>query len=343
MTGNATRLATTQCVAHSAPKEADPFGEAFSLEAARQWSRERVDAHAAVLARAGEAGADLAVTGEDIAALSGSATYLDDRTIFRTLVPDTSAYVHQVMGEVARRHRMHIVACFYEVEGDAIFNSAVLFGRDGEVIGRYHKVHLPVYETWMVSAGDSFPAFETDLGVVGMLICYDQMWPESAAACALNGARIICHPSAATLPDYHMRTRAMDYQVCYVSGTRRGSLIVAPNAKVLADAGEANDVFITADVDLATASIALEGFWETIYSGIRDHRERHLKLRRPDAYGILLDPNPPALRAYPPGGVANTPEAIQKVYQKQVAEYRRSSRGEQEQYHWRWSQEDEES
>jgi predicted amidohydrolase len=321
------------------PKEADPFGDAFSLDAARACSRERTDAHAAVLARAGEAGADIAVTGEDIAAISSAATYLDDPSIFRTLVPETADYSLEALGRVARTHHMHIVACFYEPDGDRIVNSAVLFGRDGEVIGRYYKVHLPVYETWQVAAGDAFPAFETDIGMVGMLICYDQMWPEATAACALNGARIICHPSAATLAAYQMQARAMDYQVFYVSGTGRGSRIVAPNAKLLADAGEENDVFITADVHIETASLAPEGFWETIYSGIRDHRERHLKLRRADAYGVLLDPNPPALRAYPSGGVANTPEKIQEVYESQRTEYRRWRAGEPARYHWRWSDE----
>ena len=339
MTDKKVKLAATQCVPHSVPDEADVFGDAFSLDAARARSRERIDAHAAVLARAGEAGADIAVTGEDIAALSNAATYLDDPSVFRALVPETAAYAYDVMGRIARRHRMHIVACFYEMEGDRAFNSAVLFGRDGEVIGRYYKVHLPVYETWQVTAGDAFPVFETDIGVVGMLICYDQMWPESVAACALNGARIICHPSAATLATYQMQARAMDYQVFYISGTGRGSRIVAPNAKLLADAGNENDAFITADVDIETASLPPEGYWETLYSGIRDHRERHLKLRRPDAYRVLLDPNPAALRAYPSGGVANTPERIREVYEKQVAEYRRWRAGEPGLYHWRWSEE----
>jgi hypothetical protein len=49
-------LAATQCVPHSMPEEADVFGDAFSLDAARAWSRERIDAHAAVLARAARGG-----------------------------------------------------------------------------------------------------------------------------------------------------------------------------------------------------------------------------------------------------------------------------------------------
>ena len=330
-------LATTQQSYREVPPEAMPFSDKFSLQAARDYARQQIEEHAALLAKAGAAGADLAVCGEDIAHLSYALTYLDDTSIFRTLVPETAAHAHEVIAAVARDKGLHIVACFYELEGDTIFNSAVLYGRRGEVVGRYHKVHLPVYETWQVTAGDSFPAFETDIGVVGMLICYDDMWSESAAACALNGARIICHPSAASPAEHRVRTRAGDEQVFYLTSTHFGSRIVAPNGKVLADAGDARDAIVTADVNVKTASLAPENFWEYLYSGIRDHRERHLKLRRPDSYGPLLAARPPALEAYPAGGVAATPEAIQEVYQKQKEDFLRGLRGEKQYYTWKWS------
>ena len=207
-------------------------------------------------------------------------------------------------------------------------------------MGRYRKVHIPVYESWLVTAGDAFPAFETDVGVVGMLICYDDMWAESTAACALNGARIICHSSAASPAEYRVRTRAKDAQVFYLTSTKFGSRIVSPNAEVLADAGDGSDVVVIADADVEKASLAPENYWEYIYSGIRDHRERHLKLRRPDAYGVLVDPTPPALNAFPPGGLATTPEAIREVYENQKEDYRRGMRGEKQKYTWRWSAEE---
>ncbi len=233
---------------------------------------------------------------------------------------------------------MHVVACFFEPEGDRIRNAAVLFGRDGSVIGRYYKVHLPVYETWFVTAGDEFPAFETDIGTIGMLICYDDMWCESSAVCALNGARIICHPTAYSPPEYRVRTRSMDAQVFYLTSTRTGSRICAPNAKVLGDCGD-GDAIAAAEVDVAAGSLAPENYWEYLYSGIRDHRERHLKLRRPDAYRRLADDAPPALRAYPPGGLRTTQEAIREVYERQKEDYRRGLRGEKHHYTWEWSDE----
>jgi len=337
MSASRTILATTQSAWKPTPPEANPFSDVFSLDAARRSARARIEGAAKLLSDAGEAGADLAVTGEDIAGLSLAMTYLDDPAIFRALTVYSSGVAHDLIGVVARKHSMHVVACFYEIEGDRVFNSSVLVGRDGRAIGRYHKVHLPMYETWLVTAGDSFPVYQTDIGVVGMLICYDDMWSESCACCALNGARIICHSTAYNPPEYRVRTRAMDAQVFYLTATTSGSRICAPNSKVLADCGDKPEAFAIAEADIAGGSLAPENFWEYLYSGIRDHRERHLKLRRPDAYRMLLEANPPALAAYPPGGLVNTPEAIRAVYEKQKEQYRRSLQGEPERYTWQWS------
>lgn len=81
-------------------------------------------------------------------------------------------------------------------------------------------------------------------------------------------------------------------------------------------------------MDLARATLGPENYREYLYSGVRDHRERHLKVRRTDAYGAIVDPSPPALQAYPPGGPANTPEAIGAVYARRKEVYRGCLRGE---------------
>jgi len=149
-----------------------------------------------------------------------------------------------------------------------------------------------------------------------MLICYDQMWPESAACCALNGAQIICQPSAASLTDYHMRTRAMDNQVHHVSSTYANSMIVSPRAEVLADAQHEDPAIAWADVDVRGATRGDEFFYETLYSGIQDHKQRHLNFRRSDTYHVLTEKRPPLANQYPAGGVANTPESIAEVYRQ---------------------------
>ena len=329
------KLATTQCSYRETPVEANPYSDAFSLEAARVHSRESIDAALKLVAETGAARADLAVMGEDIASVSYALTYLDDPSIFEVLSRETSKYARESIAAVAKRYGMHVVGCFFEPDGDVIRNTSALFGRDGGEIGRYHKVHLPVYETWLVSAGDGFPVYETDIGVVAMLICYDDMWSESSASCALKGARIICHSTAYSPPDYRVRTRAMDAQVFYLTSTREGSRICAPDATVLADCGEGAGTAVV-EADIEGGSLAPENFWEYLYSGIRDHRERHLKLRRPDAYRVLLEEEPPALRAYPPGGLRTSKEAVSEVYEKQKEDYQRGLRGERQLYTWEW-------
>lgn len=331
------RLATTQWSYRETPAEANPYSDVFSMEAARRWSHDQIQGAVGLVARAGDAGADLAVMGEDIASTSYALTYLDDSSIFRTLAEETSALAHRSVSAVAKRHRMHVSACFFEPDGDRIYNTAVLFGRDGGVIGRYRKVHLPMYETWFVTPGDAFSAFETDIGLVGMLVCYDDMWPESSATCALAGARIICHSSAYSPPEYRVRARAMDTQVFYLTSTSRGARICAPDATVLGDCGEEGDGFVSVDADIAAGSLAPKNHWEYLYSGIRDHRERHLKLRRPDAYKLIADPAPPALKAYPPGGLRTSKDGIREAYEKQKEDYRRGLRGERQYYTWSWT------
>jgi predicted amidohydrolase len=340
MAGQSVKLATTQCSYRETPREANPYSDTFSLEAARACSRESIDAALELVAATGAAGADLAVMGEDIANVSYALTYLDDPSVFHTLSREMSRYAREAIAAVAKRYGMHVVACFFEPDGDVIRNTSALFGRDGSEIGRYHKVHLPVYETWLVTAGGGFPVYETDIGVVGMLICYDDMWSESSASCALNGARIICHSSAYSPPDYRVRTRAMDAQVFYLTSTREGSRICAPDATILADCGEGDGTAVV-EADIEGGSLAPENFWEYLYSGIRDHRERHLKLRRPDAYGVLLAAKPPALGAYPAGGVHTSQEAVSEVYEKQKEDYGRGLRGERQLYTWDWREKDE--
>jgi predicted amidohydrolase len=331
------RLAATQWSPWrgTAPREIDPYGDAFSFAAAERYSMSWTEGHAALLEKAGELGADLAVTGEDIACLSNVMTYLDDRSLFRRLAESTARHAHTVLAEVARRRRMHVVGCFFEPEGDAIFNVSILYGRDGRMLGRYRKVHLPAHELWQVTPGNSFPAFETDIGPVAMLICYDAQWPESTICSALNGARIICHSTAASQSEHRMRTRAEDAQAFYVTSTHTDSAIVGPDAQVLANAGTGRDTVVIADADIQNASLASPRNWDSLYTGTCDLRERHLKLRRTEAYAPITDRHPTALNAYPEGKLATTPEAVEQVYEEKRADMRRAFSGKRARYSWR--------
>ena len=332
------RIATIQSnrVAACDGLKTNPFSVDFSMHDVLVSIERRIAWFEELLARAASEKCQLAVVTEDFTRLGTCMTFLDDRSVFRQGVEKQTPLIPERFGSLAKKHSMFIVACYFAAEGDAIFNVADLFGRDGARVGRYRKVHLPEYELWQVRAGDSFPAFETDLGWIGMLICYDQMWPESASCCAMNGAQIICQPSAASLTDYHMRTRAMDNQVHHVSATYQNSMIVSPRAEILATAEDKDPAVVWADVDVVGATIGDKYFYETLYSGIQNHKERHLKFRRPDAYGPLTQQRPPLASHYPAGGVANTPEGIAEVYRKHKEAQQKSLRGENVPYHWRW-------
>jgi hypothetical protein len=128
----------------------------------------------------------------------------------------------------------------------------------------------------------------------------------------------------------------MDNQVHHISSTSQNSLIVSPRAEVLADAEDKDPAVVWADVDVVGATLGDKYFFETLYSGIQNHKERHLKFRRPDAYGVLTRQPPPLASQYPDGGVANTPEAIAEVYRKHKAAMQKAVRREDVPYHWRW-------
>lgn len=332
-----TRLATVQLTDPSlSPPTADPFHAAFSMAAAEQAIEARISAFGAQLRIAGAAGCDLVVMTEAWPGTTPALTYLDDRSIFRALVETWGPVVNERVAAVAAQYRMHVVSCQYEKEGADIYNVATLFGRHGEVVGRYRKVHLPVYEAWTVKSGATFDTFETDFGIVGMMICYDFMWPESACTLAMNGADVICVPSAYSPPEFRVRARALDVGVHYVTSTWSNSMIVDAKANVLANAGTEAMTVVHADVDLAAANLAPENYYEYIYSGIRDHRKRHLKLRRSDAYGPVCLPDPPLAQRYPAAGLADTPEEIQRVYALHKAERRALLQGRPGRYTWQW-------
>jgi predicted amidohydrolase len=331
------RLATIQSnrTPSCAGLKTDPLQEGFTMPDLFAAIERHLAWYDDLLAQAARSQAVLAVLTEDFTRLSSCMTYLDDPGIFHGAVDHQTPLVPERLGAAARRHAMHIVASYYVREGEAIYNVADLFGPQGQLVGRYRKVHMPQYERWLVTAGTTFPAFETELGWVGMLICYDQVWPEAAACCALNGAQILCQPSAASLTDYHMKTRAVDNQVHHISSTWRNSMIVSPRAQVLADAEKNDPAVVCADAEVHDATRGDTAYWEYVYSGILDHKERHLKFRRPEACGVLSSPHPPLARQYPEGGVAATPEAIGEAYRRHREARLKELRGESGPYHWR--------
>lgn len=103
----------------------------------------------------------------------------------------------EAVGEMARQIGTHVIVGMQErVAPGETYNAAVLIGRDGEVIGRYHKVQPTTGELERGTLpGETAMTFETDLGTIGMLICFDLKFPEVPAALARNGARVAFFPS----------------------------------------------------------------------------------------------------------------------------------------------------
>src|SRR2546425_4940542 len=112
------------------------------------------------------------------------------------VLPEAVKRMLDQLGRAAASHRMYLVCCNDTIEPDgSVHNTAFFLGRDGREIGRYHKVNMAIHELDR-KRGNSFPVFKTtDLGGVGMLICYDMVFPEAARCLALGGADIIFHPT----------------------------------------------------------------------------------------------------------------------------------------------------
>jgi predicted amidohydrolase len=195
---------------------------------------------------------------------------------------------------------MVVVAGYCEDAGDKLYNSAVCVTGDG-VLGNHRKVHQPLSEDASYGAGNSFAAFDTPVGRVGMMICYDKAFPESARMLALDGAEIgVCISAwpgsrtnaAADLAqdrwkrrfDLHDRARALENQIIWVSANQSGTFgslrfvasakVVDPGGEVVAGTGVAEGLAV-AEFDVAQAL-------DTARRSMG-----HLRDRRPDVYPDL--------------------------------------------------------
>jgi predicted amidohydrolase len=250
--------------------------------------------------KAGEAGCDALALPEDTLGLlkweSANPGSLD------AVLPGAVPTMLKRLGRAAAKHRMYLVVCQETFEKDGrVYNTSFLLGRDGREIGRYHKVNLPLAEQGH-ARGHEFPVFPTpDLGMIGMLICYDMVFPEAARCLALRGADIVFHPTlgGAAIGDDDIslaafRTRAAENFVYLVVAMRgQGSMIISPRGKVIATA-EGPDGLAIADIDPRGGREGGDAF-----NTQQDMRGRLFRERVPEAYGILTEPGPPVLARVP--------------------------------------------
>jgi predicted amidohydrolase len=171
--------------------------------------------------------------------------------------------------ELAERHHAVIVFGFPERAGDKVYNSAaaILPGGSGY---RYRKVHLFNLEKFWFDPGDlGFSVFEFNGARIGMMICFDWLFPEAARSLTLKGADIICHPSNLVLHYCQdaMVTRALENGVFIITCNRIGkdkvdedeisftgrSQITAPHGEVLRKALADREEVQFVDVDFINA------------------------------------------------------------------------------------------
>ena len=110
-----------------------------------------------------------------------------------------SRFIDFLIGE-ARKYDLHIVAGFNERENNNLYNSSALVSPEG-LLGRYRKIHLFLNEKEIFTIGNlGLPVFDIGFCKIGILICFDWIFPEVWRILAMKGADIICHPSNLVLP-----------------------------------------------------------------------------------------------------------------------------------------------
>ena len=212
---------------------------------------------------------------------------------------------------LAKQHRVVLVSSLFEKRAAGLYhNTAVVFDADGSIAGKYRKMHIPddpgFYEKFYFTPGDlGFTPIQTSVGKLGVLVCWDQWYPEAARLMALAGAELLLYPTAIGWdPDDTQaeKTRQRDAWVLshrghavanglpVLSCNRVGheasplgasgidfwgnSLVLGPQGEVLAEAG-GDATLLLAEVDLARSEKV-----RRIWPFLRD--------RRIDAYGDLV-------------------------------------------------------
>lgn len=106
------------------------------------------------------------------------------------------------LSALAKRHRVVLVASLFEKRATGLYhNTAVVFDKDGSMAGKYRKMHIPddpgFYEKFYFTPGDlGFEPIQTSVGKLGVLVCWDQWYPEAARLMALAGAELLLYPTA---------------------------------------------------------------------------------------------------------------------------------------------------
>lgn len=156
------------------------------------------------------------------------------------------------LGGAAKKYGLHIISGFCELHPEipgSVYNSAILINPQGEVAGVHHKLHIPGEENHYFYPGSTVNVYKTELGNIGIVVCYDAIFPEISRILTLKGAEIICAPfNRPKRPSYdslyHVAAmRAYENRIYFIACNRVGkevseflgrSAIAGPDGVILA-------------------------------------------------------------------------------------------------------------
>ncbi|WP_175059176.1 nitrilase-related carbon-nitrogen hydrolase [Thermococcus sp. 2319x1] len=197
------------------------------------------------------------------------------------------------LANIARKESIYIIAPIPELRNSKIYNSAVIIGSTGNILGSYAKTHLWLKEKEYFTPGDKFPIFRTEYGNIGVMICYDAGFPEVARILTLKGADIIILPAAWRIQDFDIwdlntRSRALENSIYLAATNMVGELNGDPqhffgNARVTSPRGEILKAGSMFEEAVIVDKINLERI-----NKIREEIH-YLKDRRPIVYRELLN------------------------------------------------------
>lgn len=259
----------------------------------------------AMIAEAKQKGADLVILPELFLS-----PYFCQRKDDKAALEHTEAIpgpTTKLLSEAAKQHEIVLIggSIFEKGSDGKNYNTATIFERDGTLVGTYRKTHIPedilYHEQHYFTPGDTgIRVFETSVGKIAPLICYDQWYPEAARIAALKGAELIVYPTAIGVIDEEVEENITgDWETMwrsaqvghaavnnvYVASVNRvgkegaitfwgGSFVADPTAKVLVK-GDDKEGVLLATCDLSRVK-PLQKAW------------RFLENRRPEAYGDLV-------------------------------------------------------
>ena len=197
---------------------------------------------------------------------------------------------------LAKQYGAYVVPWDYEYSDGKIYNASYILDRNGEEVGRFHKVHLTYSEQMRgLTGGDDFPVFDLDFGRVGIMICWDNYFPESARCLGNRGAELILYPlyGDTLVPQWEikLRARAVDNSLFIASEQIDANNIGAFTGLV----NPAGDVVFRLDtfpsvrvveVDVGREQVAYTSGNRAVPEKIRKYTDR---CRRPDAYSGILE------------------------------------------------------